>query len=517
MPSLICIENTQLRAFNLEANAWEEHSVQDMLKDAIAFNPRLKCDFDALAELERTLFTQIWGERRINKVNAKRRTLRRVISNLYYAYVNRVAVTVSMSKRTYARHGRRCENVDSYQDMASIFGFLERTGAVARKKGNTFSGKASRYWVALNNPFEKTFRVWRNLNLASFKFEVLEELIVVRDTNKRKIETPRDNRFVKEEEFRLARYNQLLLATTLGLTTDRSHYPTYSPHSDDYVWQQLNDSILIMKSNGEPVYITRLSPPYMRSISNFLESRETLPPKKLRMILRLIEKMSFPGRNQLQRIFNRSSFDYGGRFYGTPVHSFPKALRALLTINGKPTVEHDYACFHVSILYHLKSLDPPADPYLFPDGHPLRNIAKLIVNTAINANNRLSALRSVTQQLREASVDDALRAFSQSEYLRSYLGWSKVKVLLRSIAALYDALKQYHSAVGEHLGTGDGLKLQRIDSDIASDIFWHFTQQGICVIPVHDSFIIQAEHSTELKTVMADLYFKRFGKPIRIK
>lgn len=45
---------------------------------------------------------------------------------------------------------------------------------------------------------------------------------------------------------------------------------------------------------------------------------------------------------------------------------------------------------------------------------------------------------------------------------------------------------------------------------------WHFTQQGTPLLPVHDSFIIAERHSEELKTVMAEAYFKRFGRHIGI-
>jgi hypothetical protein len=52
-------------------------------------------------------------------------------------------------------------------------------------------------------------------------------------------------------------------------------------------------------------------------------------------------------RVQMHRVFNRSGFDLGGRFYGSFWQNSPKAERKLITIGGMETVEHDYASLHI--------------------------------------------------------------------------------------------------------------------------------------------------------------------------
>ncbi|MCT8330350.1 hypothetical protein N5I32_12550 [Acidimangrovimonas sediminis] len=50
-------------------------------------------------------------------------------------------------------------------------------------------------------------------------------------------------------------------------------------------------------------------------------------------------------------------------------------------------------------------------------------------------------------------------------------------------------------------GTGIGLYLQREDSDMAEQIMLHFAEKDVPVLPVHDSFIIAAQHKDELVRV----------------
>ena len=50
-----------------------------------------------------------------------------------------------------------------------------------------------------------------------------------------------------------------------------------------------------------------------------------------------------PSRQQVHRVFNRSSFDYGGRFVGAWWQQCPKKWRREIFINDAPTIEQDYS------------------------------------------------------------------------------------------------------------------------------------------------------------------------------
>ncbi|WP_157237844.1 hypothetical protein [Desulfobacter curvatus] len=57
------------------------------------------------------------------------------------------------------------------------------------------------------------------------------------------------------------------------------------------------------------------------------------------------------------RVFNNSSFNNGGRFYGASHLDIPSHMRGFIRINGEPVVELDYDALHVVMLYHLRGID----------------------------------------------------------------------------------------------------------------------------------------------------------------
>jgi len=58
----------------------------------------------------------------------------------------------------------------------------------------------------------------------------------------------------------------------------------------------------------------------------------------------------------VRRVFNRGSFDQGGRFYGGWWQRCPKEWRARIFINDEPTTEIDYTGLHLVLLYAWQGL-----------------------------------------------------------------------------------------------------------------------------------------------------------------
>ena len=72
-------------------------------------------------------------------------------------------------------------------------------------------------------------------------------------------------------------------------------------------------------------------------------------------------------------------------------------------------------------------------------------------------------------------------------------------------------------AITDAFYTGQGLRLQYIDSQWAEQIMLHFANKGVPVLPVHDSFIIAAQHQQDLVAVMKRVFSERFaGADIRV-
>ncbi len=68
--------------------------------------------------------------------------------------------------------------------------------------------------------------------------------------------------------------------------------------------------------------------------------------------------------------------------------------------------------------------------------------------------------------------------------------------------------KKAHPLIADDIGTGKGIFLQNIDSNIADAIMSNLINQNIPVLPVHDSFIVPQQFEDELRRQMNDEYEK---------
>jgi hypothetical protein len=180
-------------------------------------------------------------------------------------------------------------------------------------------------------------------------------------------------------------------------------------------------------------------------------------------------------RRDSYRVFNQS-MQRGGRWYGGFWQNLPRALRDCILINGAPTVEVDHASLHPRMLYAATGSDPRLnddtfDPYAF-DRVP-RPLAKLAVNVLINAPNMQSAIGAIAAALVEKGLSTKATSRSQA-------------------AALTVAIKRARPELRDYWGTGAGVKLQRLDGNMAANVQRDLRAAGIPVLSVHDSHIVPA-------------------------
>ena len=90
-------------------------------------------------------------------------------------------------------------------------------------------------------------------------------------------------------------------------------------------------------------------------------------------------------RQTIRRIFNSTSFDTGGRFYGGWWQNIPSAYRGLITIDGKRTAEFDYGRLHPTMLYAKKGLTLSEDAYDIGvgKGDEHRDVIKQLFNAMV--------------------------------------------------------------------------------------------------------------------------------------
>ena len=194
------------------------------------------------------------------------------------------------------------------------------------------------------------------------------------------------------------------------------------------------------------------------------------------------------------RVFNKSSFKNGGRFYGASHLDIPGHMRGFIRINGEPVVELDYDALHVVMLYHLRGIDfdLTQDPYDMIVGPEDRSIKKIALLTAINAPTEAKAIKGI----RKALVDDGITGDILTD---------------KSLRKLIARAKLAHTDIADDIASGKGIKLQNIDSRIADAILTNLMALNIPALPVHDSFVVPQQYEGLLRQQMVDEYEKILG------
>lgn len=193
-------------------------------------------------------------------------------------------------------------------------------------------------------------------------------------------------------------------------------------------------------------------------------------------------------------LFRSFSYDWerGGRLYGGWWIGLPGEERPHLTINGEPVVELDYAQQHPSMLF--ARVDAPLDPdiYTLPglEGPELRELGKDTFARLLNDTRKSGEPRTIQVKAKHRSVLPP--DVSPEEYMRRF-------------RARVEPIEKW-------LLIGEGLRLQREDSDLALDVLNRMAELGIVTLPVHDSFIVQRKHEEALRKTMEEGYWDRYGR-----
>ncbi|MDB2663281.1 hypothetical protein N9Y61_05535, partial [Paracoccaceae bacterium] len=195
----------------------------------------------------------------------------------------------------------------------------------------------------------------------------------------------------------------------------------------------------------------------------------------------------------LYRVFNSVDLETGGRFYGGWWQNIPREYRQHLIVNGKRMVELDYSNQHPTILYAKLGYTPPADCYAgVIDQLPLQNVvARTEVRDMVKAS--FNAMLNSTKPLKQAPTGINPGKFGMK--------WSDIT----------NAIMGFHEPIAHNFYTGVGLRLQRLDSDIAEKILLHFATQGIAILPLHDSFLMHEGYESWLEPVMIAAFEKVVG------
>lgn len=201
-------------------------------------------------------------------------------------------------------------------------------------------------------------------------------------------------------------------------------------------------------------------------------------------------------KRELRRIYSWGSFEHGGRFYGGWWEGLPGDVRGHILIDGEPTVELDYGSFAPMVLYHQKGIDFQGDPYAPPKliaaferaGIPWKDgrvISKKLFQLMLNGKKGLTGFHT----------NEVVRSLPESINYKDAFSW----------------LLEHNKEIAHRLFKQGGLELMKVDSDICAALLEEGQQEGIPVLPVHDSFIVRQRDQEWLRQRMHSLYMERLG------
>jgi REP element-mobilizing transposase RayT len=181
-------------------------------------------------------------------------------------------------------------------------------------------------------------------------------------------------------------------------------------------------------------------------------------------INRFLKDHKWPQRGPIRVMYKKNPV-YSGRVYSR-FQNMPKELRAQMRIDGKETVELDYKSNHLMMLIAMLGQPLPDDPYLAiaSKSASSRDQVKTFITASLGADSEVKAFNSLKR-----------KRFNKELF-------NKIKVATTS---LYEGLPLFK---------GVGVMLQSLEGQIALDIMDAGANEGIVVLPVHDSYITTVDN-----------------------
>lgn len=211
----------------------------------------------------------------------------------------------------------------------------------------------------------------------------------------------------------------------------------------------------------------------------------------------------------LARIYNET-MKRGGRLYamGPSWQNMKSEARRSLTIAGEPVVELDYCTLHPAILYAEAGVTMPLDCYEIA-GWP-RHLVKVAMLTLINATTIHKARHSIAHS-DGRKIDETTKervTGPDDKQLMQALTEPGSQDALQKADTLIKAIKAMHKPIAKSFHSDAGARLMTIDAALAEAVMNIMLMQGVVVLPVHDSFLVQASKSDQLESAMLEAAHK---------
>ena len=202
---------------------------------------------------------------------------------------------------------------------------------------------------------------------------------------------------------------------------------------------------------------------------------------------------------------------YGRNYtFNNGFQSISSKDRLRFKINGESVSEIDYSGLHLQMLYAFEGINyEKEDVYDVGDWFKKHNLTfeqsrkavKKMILIMINASSQSKMWYSFRKEWNEII----------GKKKNSPIAW---------IDELEFLIRKKHQSISKYFCSNKGIELQWIDGELIREVCYHFSQKGICVLPIHDSIIIQKRYSNEAQKIMSEkfsLKFNGFKCPTKIK
>jgi hypothetical protein len=182
--------------------------------------------------------------------------------------------------------------------------------------------------------------------------------------------------------------------------------------------------------------------------------------------------------DKIRRVYSKQAGNHGRFYHG--YSGCPSRYRKLITFDGEPTVELDYQASQVHVAYSRNGLNAgDGDPYVPTLARPvLRPIYKALL------------LRSFT------SINPIGTVWTDDEINTSDI----------SLTDMLEEIWQMHSQIANHRHKEAHKTITYQESRICLKVIELCNEQGITVLPIHDSMIVKKQHKQTLKDMMVKAY-----------
>lgn len=532
--------------FVLSDEAEDLHSQRNWLQNALVMDA-YNSTSNSIRNLVNSLFDEIVDKTglKIKSLKRVKQALKAVLINLWLSNLLGMPVRYSRDKSAYSHNRKYGKLYFKYHTLLPVIDALFSLGYIEEKKGRSSyedkkKGYQTRIWPtpALIGLFIDYQLLLPNF----FQKPEPEELIIKKDKSKKLVGYREDkntnqmredlecyNEFIKKHHIKVTLHskvltnNDFLINLFRNIITNRITIEQilYKNNQQNILYKipprhilkrytdttnskpPINKPTITQEFPCKPTIDNRLHRIYfyaklrfidfLASLNRKLHGKRKKNDKRFLELFPLekigIEHLQFIlNQEYLYRVFNRNSFQHGGRAYGALHQNLPKNMRPFIHINGEKTVEIDYSAYHIRMLYNKEDIDYTDDPYLVCGGKNLRKTYKAVGLIAINAKNDLSAYGAIRDELADNGIPSPN--------------------IDKPFVSLIKTFRDAHKPIAKYLFSGIGLTLQNIDSHIMNAILMRLMDNGILGLSVYDSVIVAEQYADILLEIMVAEYEK---------